>query len=89
MRNSNIVSATFLGIFASVCFIGGFFTGEYATYNEKVIADMYKHTNHITANIQEVINFGLEVNQLKNLIQLQKTSGIDEYINLKREYLSN
>ena len=88
MRSSNTVSAAFLGVFGAVCFIGGFFTGEYATYNKQVIADIFQKTNSHVARLQEVLDYGFENYRLNQLIELRKTSSLDEYIHFKLKHLA-
>lgn len=80
MKNSNILSATFLGIFAIVCFIGGFFTGEYATYDEKVIKQLITKNNEAQYIVQDMENFNNEVSKLNLLMRTQRMSSFDESI---------
>lgn len=80
MKQSKILSAVFLGIFGSACFIFGFFTGDYAAYDEETIKTMIQENNYSMGRVREITDFGNDVYQLKMMLNLQKQNEMENYI---------
>jgi len=83
-----IYTSISLAIFASVCFLIGFFSGEWVT-EDKIIKGMTTVYNEQNLYSSEAIAFMYEVNLLSTLIRSKEIEDIDSYINLKKKDLSN
>lgn len=66
----NIYKSVALGIFACVCFLGGFLIGEWATYSKKTINDISKgYSEHFeyTVNAMELLYAANNLSALKKI----------------------
>jgi hypothetical protein len=78
-----------LGVFASICFLGGFLVGDWAAYDDKLL----KEIRHSYSDHYEYTNRAMELMyqtaELEGLLNVKNNGGLDRSIHLSRESLSN
>jgi len=88
MNRNTLVTAAFLGVFGTVCFIGGYFTGEYTTYDKNVLEDIYEQHNRSISALNEVSELNSWVENIRLVKEIDSESKRKEVLDLLIRTLS-